>query len=50
MYKNIINLFFFVFLTNTNSFLIKNVLHTRKNVLRLSADRFAEWREWHFGF
>jgi phenylpropionate dioxygenase-like ring-hydroxylating dioxygenase large terminal subunit len=36
MYKNIINLFFFVFLTNANSFLIKNVMYTRKNSMRLS--------------
>jgi phenylpropionate dioxygenase-like ring-hydroxylating dioxygenase large terminal subunit len=41
MYKNIINLFFFVFLTNTNSFFVKNsvsvkTLSIKKTVLRLS--------------
>lgn len=36
MYQNIINLFFFVFLTNTNSFFVKNSVYTRKTVLRLS--------------
>ena len=36
MYQNIINLFFFVFLINTSSFVIKNSVYTRKIVLRLS--------------
>jgi len=36
MYQNIINLFFFVFLTNTSSFFVKNSLYTRKPVLFLS--------------
>lgn len=36
MYQNIINLFFFVFLTNTSSFFVKNSVYTRKTVLRLS--------------
>jgi len=36
MYQNIINLFFFVFFTNTNSFFVKNSVYTRKPALRLS--------------
>jgi len=32
MYQNIINLFFFVFFTNTNSFFVKNLLLTRETL------------------
>ena len=38
MYQNIIHLFFFLFLTNTSSFFVKNSVHTTKTILRLSGE------------
>ena len=45
MYQNIIYLFFFVFLTNSNSFFVKNSLHTKKYVLRLSEQNHQNQEE-----